>query len=94
MSQFGQDLIESLKGVVDFLEGEGPAIVHHFALPREIREKADMTQTQMATLLGMELSIYQEWEAQLQEVRGPVASLLRLIEKEPQVVKNTLLLAS
>ena len=93
MSRFGQDLIQSLKEVVEFLEGEGPAIVHHFVLPREIREQAGVTQAQMATLLGMELSVYQEWETELQEVSGSMASLLRLMQKEPEVVKNKLLFA-
>ena len=49
-----------------------------------------MTQAQMATLVGMPLDAYQEWEGQKQQVSGPMASLLRLVARDPEGVKKAM----
>ena len=90
MSQFADDLIQSMDETVTFLDGKGPATVYHYAIPREIRENAGITQQQMASLIGMDLPKYQEWEADMQELDAPTASLFQILEKEPEAVKRTL----
>jgi putative transcriptional regulator len=70
---------------------EGPAVVHAPVVPREVREQARLTQAQMAPLMGMSLSGYRKWEQGQRRVSGPAATLLRLIQKEPDVVKRALL---
>ena len=67
------------------------AIVHTPVAPREVREQARLTQAQMAPLMGMSLSGYRKWEQGQRRVSGPAATLLRLIQKEPDVVKRALL---
>ena len=91
MSSFGDDLIQAMTEALAHAKGEGPAIVHAPMAPREVREHAKLTQAQMAPLMGMSLSDYRKWEQGQRRVSGPAATLLRLIQKEPDVVKRALL---
>ena len=91
MSTFGEDLIQAMGEALTHAEGKGPAILHAPVDPREIRTRAKLTQAQMAPLMGMSLSGYRKWEQGQRRVSGPAATLLRLIQKEPDVVKRALL---
>ncbi|MBC2837619.1 helix-turn-helix domain-containing protein [Paragemmobacter straminiformis] len=73
-------------------KGDGPAIAHAPVVPREVREQAHLTQAQMAPLMGMSLSRYRKWEQGQRRISGPAASLLRLIQREPEAVRRALLL--
>ena len=55
MSTFGDDLIQSLNEALAHAKGDGPAILHAPVTPREVREQANLTQAQMAPLMGMSL---------------------------------------
>ena len=91
MSTFGEDLIQSLNEALAHAKGEGPAIVHAPVAPREVRQQAQLTQAQMAALMGMSLSGYRKWEQGRRRVSGPAATLLRVIEHEPNAVRRALL---
>ncbi|MYL06230.1 MAG: helix-turn-helix domain-containing protein [Gemmatimonadales bacterium] len=91
MSTFGEDLIQSLNEALAHAKGEGPAIVHTPVTPREVRKQAKLTQAQMAVLMGMSVSGYRKWEQGARRVSGPAATLLRIIEREPNAVKRALL---
>ncbi len=91
MSTFGEDLIQSLNEALAHAKGEGPAIVHAPVIPREVREQAKLTQAQMAALMGMSVSGYRKWEQGARRVSGPAATLLRIIEREPNAVRRALL---
>ena len=91
MNTFGNDLIQSLTEALAHAKGEGPAIVHVPVAPREVRKQANLTQAQMAPLMGMSLSGYRKWEQGTRRVSGPAATLLRVIEREPEAVKRALL---
>lgn len=91
MSKFGEELIQSMIEALAHAKGEGPAIVHAPIVPREVRQKARLTQAQLAHLLGMSVSGYRKWEQGQRRISGPAATLLRLIEKEPEAVKRALL---
>ena len=93
MSTFGEELIQSLNEALAHAKGEGPAIVHAPVAPREVRKQAQLTQAQMAALMGMSLSGYRKWEQGTRRVSGPAATLLRIIEHEPNAVRRTLLQA-
>ena len=56
----------------------------------KIRKEAMLTQAQMAPLMGMSLSGYRKWEQGTRRVSGPAATLLRIIEKEPEAVRRAL----
>ena len=91
MSTFGEDLTQSLNEALAHAKGEGPAIVHAPVTPREVRKQARLTQAQMATLMGMSVSGYRKWEQGARRVSGPAATLLRIIEREPNAVRRALL---
>lgn len=90
MSTFGNDLIQSLKEALAHAKGDGNAIVHTPMTPREVREQAELTQAQMAPLMGMSLSGYRKWEQGTRRVSGPAETLLRVIAKEPEAVRRAL----
>ena len=90
MSTFGEELIQSLNEALAHARGEGPASVHVVLSPREVRKQIDLTQAQMAPLLGMSLSGYRKWEQGRRRVSGPAATLLQVIAKEPEAVRRAL----
>ena len=90
MSTFGDDLIQSLNEALAHARGEGPASVHTVLTPREVRRQIDLTQAQMAPLMGMSLSGYRKWEQGSRRVSGPAATLLQVIAREPEAVKRAL----
>ena len=90
MSTFGQDLIQSLNEALAHAKGEGEAVIHAPVDPREIRTRANLTQAQMAPMMGMSLSGYRKWEQGARRVSGPAAALLRVIEREPDAVQRAL----
>ena len=93
MNSFGDDLIQSLSEALAHAKGEGPALVHVPVAPREVRKQAKLTQAQMAPLMGMSLSGYRKWEQGTRRVSGPAATLLLVLEREPEAVKRALLSA-
>ena len=90
MSTFGEEMIQSLNEALAHAKGEGPAIVHASVTPREVRKQAKLTQAQMAPLMGMSLSGYRKWEQGTRRVSGPAATLLRVIQQEPEAVRRAL----
>ena len=91
MSTLGDDLIQAMTEALAHAKGEGPAIVHDPIAPREVRERANLTQAQMAPLMGMSLSGYRKWEQGQRRISGPAAALLQIIQKEPDAAKRALL---
>ena len=90
MNTFGEDLLQSLNEALAHAKGEGPAVLHAPITPREVREQVKLTQAQMAPLMGMSLSGYRKWEQGARRVSGPAATLLRVIQKEPEAVRRAL----
>lgn len=90
MNTFGEDLLQSLNEALAHAKGEGPAVLHAPMTPREVRRQVKLTQAQMAPLVGMSLSGYRKWEQGVRRVSGPAATLLRVIQKEPEAVRRAL----
>jgi len=91
MKTLAKDLVQSLSEAVAHARGAGPAIVHAPLDPRRVRERAKLTQAQMAPLMGMSLSGYRKWEQGQRRISGPAAALLTIIEREPDAVRRALL---
>jgi putative transcriptional regulator len=91
MTTLGDDLIQAMTEALAHSKGDGPAIVHDPIAPRDVRQRARLTQAEMAPLMGMSLSGYRKWEQGQRRVSGPAATLLRLIQKEPDLVRRALL---
>lgn len=91
MSTFGEDLIQSLEESIAHAQGNGPAIVHTPVTPRAVRKQVNLTQAQMASLMGMSLSGYRKWEQGTRQANGTAVSLLHAIAREPEAVRRALL---
>lgn len=92
MSTFGEDLIQPLNEALAHAKGEGSAMVHAPVTPREVRKQVKLTQAQMTPLMGMSLSGYRKWEQGTRRVSGPAATLLHVLQKEPEAVRRTLII--
>lgn len=92
MTEFGQDLIAAMKEALAHSRSEDvPGMrVHHFPDPKEVRKHANLTQAEMAPLMGMSLSGYRKWEQGQRAVSGPALNLLRVMEKNPGAVIEAL----
>jgi putative transcriptional regulator len=90
MSRYGKDLVQSLGEALAHAKSIGPAIVHQPLNPVDVRKRAKLTQSQMALLMGMSLSGYRKWEQGERNISGPAATLLRIMEKEPEAVRRAL----
>ena len=60
MSAFGDDLIQSLGEAIAHAKGNGAAVVHTPVAPRVGQTQVNLTQAQMASLMGMSLSGYRK----------------------------------
>lgn len=90
MSEFEDDLIQSLTEAVEMAKGAEIGIVHHPIDPRQVRQRAKLTQARMAPILGMSLSGYRKLEQGQRGMSGPVANLLRVLDKHPAAVIDAL----
>lgn len=88
MSDLGDDLILSLGEALAHAKGEGPGAEHRIEAPdvRRIRAGLDVTQDQMAALLGVSASGYRKWEQGQRAPTGAARTLLKVMEREPEAV--------
>lgn len=55
---------------------------------KRIRKKLDITQKELAELIHCSKSTVERWEMSEEPIRGPVAFLLKLLEKHPEYVEE------
>ena len=54
----------------------------------EIRTKTGLSKTQFAALLGISVTLLQEWEQGVQQPVGAASTLLRIAERHPEVLRE------
>jgi putative transcriptional regulator len=57
---------------------------------RAIREAANISQSQFATLIGVNLRTLQNWEQQRTRPSGPARALLKIVASDPQAAIEAL----
>lgn len=57
---------------------------------RSIRERARLSQTEFARLMGVSVKTLQNWEQARRHPTGPAAALLRIVEKSPRLAIEAL----
>ena len=96
MTKFGADLIQAMSEALAHAQGKDvPGMqVHGVDIgtvdAKAIRKKLDLTQDQMATVLGTSPSGYKKWEQGKRQPSGAAHTLLRIIEREPEAVLRAL----
>ncbi|MEM7637065.1 MAG: helix-turn-helix domain-containing protein [Pseudomonadota bacterium] len=91
MSKVGNDIIKGLEQALAHTRGEDiGSVVHEVKLDdidvKSIRKTLDVTQDELATLLGVSTSGLRKWEQGQRHPRGAARTLLKIMEKEPEAV--------
>jgi putative transcriptional regulator len=95
-SAFGADLIEAMSEALAHASGAeiDSAITHIVDIAavdaKAIRLHLNLTQGEMAMLLGTSLSGYRKWEQGKRQPSGAARTLLKVMEKEPEAVLRAL----
>jgi putative transcriptional regulator len=87
---FEAELQESIKALRAFHQGENNLRTHvvdrSIAPVATIRRRLNVSQHAFAGLLGVSVRTIQDWEQGRREPSGPAKALLRIIEKNPEVI--------
>ncbi|RFC63864.1 helix-turn-helix domain-containing protein [Mesorhizobium denitrificans] len=96
MTKFGADLIQAMSEALTHAQGKDvPGIqVHTIDVgamdAKAIRKKLDLTQDEMAAVLGTSPSGYKKWEQGKRQPSGAARTLLRVMDREPEAVLRAL----
>lgn len=96
MSDAGKRLIESAQQALDFAKGTANIEEYRVHIPEEIdvkkiRKSLGMSQSEFAEYFGFSVRTLQEWEQGRSIPRGVAKNFLILLQREPEMVRNTLL---
>ena len=85
MSQrdIGEEILESVRAIK---RGEGRRIEVVEPDVKAVREKVGVSQSAFAALLGVSARTLQDWEQGRRKPSGPARSLLRIVERHPEVL--------
>jgi len=88
-----QKLVESVKQMGSIMRGEN--VPHRRTVlttvdVKGLREGLGLTQNQFSRMIGVSIKTLQNWEQGRREPEGPARALLRVVEKEPQMVMSAL----
>jgi putative transcriptional regulator len=96
MTKFGADLIQAMSEALLHAQGKDVPGMRVHAIDvgavdaRAIRKRLDLTQDQMAAVLGTSASGYKKWEQGKRQPHGAARTLLRIMEREPEAVLRAL----
>lgn len=96
MTKFGADLIQAMSEALAHAQGKNaPGFgIHSVDIgsvdAKAIRQKLDLTQDEMAAVLGTSPSGYKKWEQGKRQPSGAARTLLRIMEREPEAVLRAL----
>ena len=83
------ELIDSVQEAGAVYRGEKDA-AHRFSFSpidvKAIRQKTGLSQVRFAIIMGVSVRTLQNWEQGHRTPQGPAASLLRVVDKDPEVV--------
>ncbi len=87
------ELLESVKQAGDIRNGKRES--SRYSIIEEpdvvaIREKYDMTQQEFSSLLGISVGTLRNWEQGRRKPQGPAKVLLKIAEKRPKAILDSL----
>jgi len=88
-SLLGIDLQEELTAIRDCRAGKKKLKTKKLKAPSNaamIRHRLGLTQEAFAGLLGVSVQTLRNWEQGARKPRGPALALLRIVEKNPEVL--------
>ena len=96
MTKFGADLIQSMSEALAHAQGKDVVGISVHSVDvgavdaKAIRKTLDLTQDEMATVLGTSPSGYKKWEQGKRQPSGAARTLLRVMDREPEAVLRAL----
>ncbi|PKQ04844.1 MAG: transcriptional regulator [Alphaproteobacteria bacterium HGW-Alphaproteobacteria-11] len=93
MSDFAKELIASMEEALEHAKGGKTGIRVLTVRPVDVkkaRKALNMTQSDFATLVGTSVSGLQKWEQGTRQPHGAARTLIRLIERAPEAVREAL----
>ena len=82
------ELIDSVQEAGEIYHGKKEALRSFSFTPldvKAIREKTGLSQARFAILMGVSVRTLQNWEQGHRTPQGPAISLLKIVDKEPEV---------
>ncbi|PCI98735.1 MAG: hypothetical protein COB14_07505 [Alphaproteobacteria bacterium] len=87
MSEFGESIIKGLESAIN----EADKAVHHeISEVRRIRNKLEMGVPEFSKTFGLSQRTVEKWDKKDADLTGAVATLMKVIEKNPDAVINAL----
>src|SRR5436305_9427323 len=87
---FEAELEESIESLRAFKRGEKSLVTRTYDLsvspPAEIRKRLNVSQMAFAGLLGVSIRTIQDWEQGRRQPSGPALALLRIVDREPEIL--------
>ena len=84
-------LVKSVREMKRHMAGKNVRGVRMTELPapdvRSVREAAQISQSQFAKLIGVNLRTLQNWEQQRTQPTGPARALLKIVASNPKAVE-------
>ena len=95
MSDHGASIVEGLRDAIAYARGDKRGsrthtIRVHPADVRSTRERLGLTQAAFASAFGVSIATVRNWEQGRREPEGPARVLLRVIERHPEAVLESL----
>jgi putative transcriptional regulator len=88
-----KELLESVRQAGDIRKGKlkpSRRTVMEEPDVHSIREKYDMTQQEFSSLLGISVGTLRNWEQGRRKTQGPAKVLLKIAEKRPKAILESL----
>jgi putative transcriptional regulator len=95
MSKIGRELLKSMAEALAHAEGKRTRARVHKVSPKpadiqKARKKLGLSQDQFALAFGVSASTLRKWEQGQRSPTGAAATLLKIIDREPQAVVRAL----
>lgn len=84
-------IMQGLGEAAAYMKGQREGFqVHTVTNIKALRERLGMSQATFSETFGLRLQTLQQWESGRRVPRGPEASYLRVIDREPEAVRRAL----
>jgi putative transcriptional regulator len=95
MSKVGKRLVGAAREALGFAQGKGDPAAYRVHRPsdvdvRELRKRLGLTQQQFASEFGFGLARVRDWEQGRSQPDGALRSYLKVIERDPKLVRRAL----
>ncbi len=81
---------EILEGVREIQEGKGKKVPVTLPAAARVRKASGLSQSEFAEILGVSVRTLQDWEQGRRKPSGAAATLLRIAEKHPTLLREAM----